>query len=73
MNVIYAFLILSAPFALAALLSWASHRNDAVRAALLKEYGDPDAYRVWHDVEATRTRFEHTPTWPASGVLDERR
>jgi hypothetical protein len=73
MNVILAFLILSAPFALAALLSWASHRNDAVRSALMKEFGDPDAYRVWHDVEAARTRFEKTPTWPASGVLGERR
>ena len=73
MNVILAFLILSAPFALAALLSWASHRNDAVRASLIREFGDPDAYRVWHDVDAARTRFENTPTWPVSGVLGERR
>lgn len=73
MNVILAFLILSAPFALAALLSWASHRHDAVRASLINEFGDPDYYRVRHDAEAARTRFEHNPTWPASGVKGERR
>ncbi|MET0475689.1 MAG: hypothetical protein ABW001_13750 [Mycobacterium sp.] len=73
MSVLLAFLILSAPFALAALLSWASHRNDTVRASLLNEFGDPDHYRVWHDVDATRTRFERTPSWPASGATGERR
>ena len=73
MNVLLAFLILAAPFALAALLSWASHRNDAVRTGLLREIGDPDYYRVRHDADAARTRFEHTPTWPGSGVTDERR
>ena len=46
MNVLLAFLILSAPFALAALLSWASHRNDAVRGHLVNQFGDPDWYRV---------------------------
>ena len=73
MNVILAFLILSAPFALAALLSWASHRNDAVRSSLINEFGDPDSYRVRHDAEATRTRFERTPSWPASGAMGDRR
>jgi hypothetical protein len=73
MNVILAFLVLSAPFALAALLSWASHRNDALRASLLNEFGDPDSYRVWHDADAARTRFETNPTWPVSGVTGERR
>jgi hypothetical protein len=73
MTVLLAFLVLSAPFVLAALLSWASHRNDAARNALLREFGDPDYYRVIHDVDAARTRFERTPSWPASGAMDERR
>jgi hypothetical protein len=73
MNVILAFLILSAPFAIAALLSWASHRHDAVRASLLNDFGDPDYYRVWHDADAARTRFERTPSWPVSGGTGERR
>jgi hypothetical protein len=72
MTVILAFLILIAPFVLAALLSWASHRNDAMRSSLIREFGDPDYYRVLHDVDATRTRFERTANWP-SGVTDERR
>jgi hypothetical protein len=73
MNVILAFLVLSAPFALAAFLSWASHRNDAVRNSLLSEFGDPDSYRVRHDADAARTRFESNPSWPISGVTGERR
>lgn len=73
MNVILAFLVLSAPFALAALLSWAGHRNDAVRGALLREFGEPDRYRVLHDIDAARTRFESSPSWPASGATGERR
>ncbi len=73
MHVIVAFLILSAPFAIAALLSWVSHRHDAVRSHLLNEFGDPDWYRVQHDADAARTRFEKTPSWPASGVTGERR
>ncbi|MDX1889881.1 hypothetical protein [Mycolicibacterium sp. 050158] len=73
MNVLLAFLVLSAPFVLSALLSWASHRNDATRRALLREFGNPDYYRVLHDVEAVRTRFEREPSWPVSGAMDERR
>jgi hypothetical protein len=73
MTVILAFLILFAPFALAALLSWASHRHDALRGHLVNQFGDPDWYRVQHDADAARTRFEHAPSWPASGVMGERR
>jgi hypothetical protein len=73
MNVILAFLILSAPFAIAAVLSWASHRHDAARASLLNDFGDPDYQRVSHDVDAARTRFERTPSWPVSGGTGERR
>lgn len=73
MNVILAFLILSAPFALAALLSWASHRNDTLRGHLVRQFGDPDWYRVQHDADAARTRFEKVPAWPASGRTGEHR
>ena len=34
---------------------------------------DRDAYRVEHDVDAIRTRFERNPMWPASGAIGERR
>ena len=73
MTVILAFLVLSAPFTLAALLSWASQRNQSVRASLLDEFGDPDYYRMRHDADATRIRFESNPSWPVSGVTGERR
>jgi hypothetical protein len=34
---------------------------------------DRDYYRVEHDLDAIRTRFERTPAWPASGAASERR
>jgi hypothetical protein len=34
---------------------------------------DADQRRVDHDIDAIRTRFEHHPAWPSSGVLGERR
>lgn len=34
---------------------------------------DADARRISHDLDAMRTRFEHHPVWPSSGVLGERR
>jgi hypothetical protein len=34
---------------------------------------DRDAFRVGHDVDAVRTRFEQQPFWPSSGSLNERR
>jgi hypothetical protein len=73
MHTIYAFLILAAPFAIAALLSWASHRSQPARNYLASVSDDRDWYRVEHDAEAARTRFEKTPAWPASGVSGERR
>lgn len=73
MTVILAFLVLSAPFALAALLSWVFHRHDTARISLLNEFGDPDVHRAWHDADAARTRFERHPSWPMSGVTGERR
>ncbi|HEX3546108.1 MAG TPA: hypothetical protein VHU62_05980 [Mycobacterium sp.] len=70
------FLILIAPFAVAAGLSWAAHRT-APRFTAAWFGGlfdnDRDAYRVEHDVDAIRTRFEKQPVWPASGAIGERR
>lgn len=74
MDILLTFLILSAPFAVAALLSWASHRGQPVRTYY--DGGaddDPDWYRIQHDADAARTRFEQSPTWPASGASGERR
>jgi hypothetical protein len=73
MNMLLTFLILTAPFALAASLSWASHRGRPLRAYLAGVAEDRDDYRVEHDLDAIRTRFERNPTWPASGAKGERR
>jgi hypothetical protein len=66
MTTALAFLILIAPFVLAATLSWASHRRHIARG-----YFEDD--RDAHDVDAIRTRFERQPFWPASGATGERR
>ena len=34
---------------------------------------DADERRTNHDLDAIRSRFEHHPVWPSSGVLGERR
>jgi hypothetical protein len=77
MDMLLTFLILAAPFAVAALLSWSSHRGQATRTYLQgladSAADDPDWYRIQHDADAARTRFEQTPTWPVSGVRGERR
>ena len=77
-------LILIAPFAVAAALSWAAHRSDSLRirfhqfrwstptmGRLFED--DRDGFRIAHDVDAVRTRFEQQPYWPDSGVRGERR
>ena len=77
-------LILIAPFAVAAGLDWAAHRSDSLRIGfdqfrwfapmtgrLFED--DRDGFRIAHDVDAIRTRFEHNPFWPASGATGERR
>jgi hypothetical protein len=77
-------LVLIAPFAVAAALSWAAHRSDSIRIRFDQFRGsapmmgrlfedDRDGFRVAHDVDAVRTRFEHQPSWPSSGVRGERR
>jgi hypothetical protein len=73
MDMLLTFLILAAPFAVAALLSWSSHRGQPTRTYLEGVADDPDWYRIQHDADAARTRFEQAPTWPVSGVRGERR
>ncbi|MEW5812558.1 MAG: hypothetical protein AB1925_24300 [Actinomycetota bacterium] len=84
MSIALTFLILSAPFALAAALTWAAHRTGVLRlhrdqfriaaplAGRLFE-DDRDLNRVAHDVDAIRTRFERQPSWPSSSATGERR
>jgi hypothetical protein len=78
------FLILIAPFAVAAALSWAAHRSNSLRFRLdqFRWAGpmtgrlfedDSDYRRIEHDAEAVRTRFERQPSWPVSGATGERR
>jgi hypothetical protein len=83
MNTALTFLILIAPFAVAAALSWAAQRSGSFRMHLDqfrlaapmggRFFDDRDTFRVEHDVDAIRTRFERHPVWPSSGVLGERR
>ncbi len=78
------FLILIAPFAVAAALGLAAQRSETLRFHLdqfkvsAPMWGrlfddDRDAYRIEHDVDAIRTRFEKQPFWPSSGATGERR
>ena len=84
MSTALAFLILLAPFALAAFLSWAANRSGYLRLHLDQFrwsapmtgrlfFEDRDSYRVHHDVDAIRTRFEQHPSWPVSSASGERR
>jgi hypothetical protein len=73
MSVILTFLILIAPFAIAMALSWVAHRGQPMRTYLAAVSEDRDDYRVEHDMDAVRTRFERSPMWPASGAMGERR
>lgn len=78
------FLILIAPLAVAVTLSWAAHRTGSLRLRLdqFRMAGpmsgrffenDRDAFRIDHDIDAVRTRFERQPAWPASGSSSEAR
>ena len=78
------FLILIAPFAVAAALALAAQRSETLRLHFdqfkvsAPMWGrlfddDRDAYRIEHDVDAIRTRFEKQPFWPSSGATGERR
>ena len=75
------------PFALTAALIWTARRHGVLRwdldqfrvwAPMAGRFDsryddDRDSYRVQHDLDAIRTRFEEQPVWPASGALGERR
>ncbi|MFS0896538.1 hypothetical protein [Mycolicibacterium litorale] len=80
-------LIVISPFALGAVLIWAAHRSGILRwnvdqfrvwapmAGRFDSRGDEDrdSYRIQHDLDAIRTRFEEHPSWPGSGAVGERR
>lgn len=82
-----AVLLIIAPFALAAVLTWLAWRSGHLRLHLdqfrvsapmmggVADHwtGDRDALRTAHDLAAIRSRFEAHPAWPASGALGERR
>lgn len=83
MSTALAFLILIAPFALAALLSWVANRSGSLRLHLDqfrvaapmagRLFEDRDSYRAQHDLDAIRSRFEDQPSWPTSSATGERR
>jgi hypothetical protein len=84
MTVLLTFLILIAPFAVAAAFSWTAHRTGSLRlhadqfpfsAPMVGRLfdNDSDARRLGHELDAIRTRFEEHPAWPASGATGERR
>lgn len=88
MNAALNFLLLSVvllvPFALVATFASRARRDGYLRwhpdqfrfAAPMvgRLFGDDaDLRRTAHDIDAIRTRFEHQPSWPESGVRGERR
>jgi hypothetical protein len=79
------FVILISPLAVALAIGWAAHHFDQLRFRLdqfgwaapmtgrLFSTDDRDGFRIAHDVDAIRTRFEQQPCWPTSGARGERR
>jgi len=78
------FLILISPIVVATALSWAAHSTGSFRLRLdqFRIAGpmsgrffedDRDTFRVEHDIDAVRTRFEQQPFWPTSGAMSEGR
>ncbi|MGB2918967.1 MAG: hypothetical protein WA944_08885 [Mycobacterium sp.] len=75
------FLILLAPFALAATLIWAARRSGTLRlhrdqfriAAPMGGRLFDGATPTHHDPDDIRARFEQQPVWPSSGATGERR
>ncbi|OBG88164.1 hypothetical protein A5699_17795 [Mycobacterium sp. E802] len=76
MTVALALFILISPIAVAAVVSWAAHRDNVLRFRLdVFDIRQPDyeAYRADQDLDAVRTRFERQPCWPSAGASGERR
>ncbi|MGV0815720.1 hypothetical protein ABQF34_27530 [Mycolicibacterium boenickei] len=73
MTVALALIILVSPFVVAAVVSWAAHRDGILRFRMDLFSPDYDSYRAGHDLDAIRTRFEHHPSWPTAGASGERR
>lgn len=73
MDALLIFLILLAPFVVAALLDRTSSRSDIMSNYFSGVAEDSDWHRIQHDADAVRTRFEQAPTWPRSGGCGERR
>jgi hypothetical protein len=83
MTTALALLVLAAPFALAALLTWAADRTGTLRLHLDqfrvaapmvgRLFDDREVVRAQHDIDAIRSRFERQPAWPSSTATGERR
>jgi hypothetical protein len=83
MTTALALLVLAAPFALAALLTWAADRTGTLRLHLDqfrvaapmvgRLFDDREVVRAQHDIDAIRSRFERQPVWPSSTATGERR
>lgn len=82
MTTALALLIVASPFAVAAALSAAAHRTGILREKLdqLRVHAPPpgrsadvETGRGEHEIDAIRTRFEKSPSWPTAGALGERR
>lgn len=84
MTTVLLLLILVSPLLVACALAWAAHRvgdlrlhRDQFRMAAPMAGrvfdSDRDMWRIEHDLDAIRTRFERQPAWPSSGAVGERR
>ena len=84
MSVVLTLSILMAPFAVAAVLAWMAHRSGGMRMGFNQfassapmrgrlSVNGADAWRLEHELDAIRTRFEQQSGWPLSGALGERR
>lgn len=84
MTTVLLLLILVSPLLVACALAWAAHHlgdfrlhRDQFRMAAPMAGrvfdSDRDMWRIEHDLDAIRTRFERQPAWPSSGAVGERR
>nr|WP_090345728.1 hypothetical protein [Mycolicibacterium malmesburyense]CRL78267.1 hypothetical protein CPGR_04590 [Mycolicibacterium malmesburyense] len=84
MTTVLTLLILISPVAVAVGIAWAAsragdlrlHRDQFRMAAPMAGRvfdSDRDMWRLEHDLDAIRTRFERQPAWPSSGAVGERR